>query len=128
MRLMEGLAEWEPDPQARAEHILRRMLHGVGMTRVHAEMTRRSLYVSRDASSEHSIVRFDTVEGNVPFVQAEHDYPTNKAGSGFGFVPGVRRPGRVGARGGQGELCVRVHPRGVPDGGDGRYEVRCDCR
>ena len=79
-RLMIGLAEWEPDPQTRAEHILRHMLFGAGVTRVHAEMTRRSLYVSRDATSEHSLVTFDTVEGNVPFVESEHDYPVNKAG------------------------------------------------
>ncbi|MCB9411673.1 MAG: Eco57I restriction-modification methylase domain-containing protein [Actinobacteria bacterium] len=79
-RLMDGLAEWEPDPHARADHILRKMLFGAGVTRVHAEMTRRSVYESRDATSDLSAVRFATVEGNLPFVQAEHDFPTNKQG------------------------------------------------
>lgn len=79
-RLMEGLEGWEPDPQKRAEHILRNMIFGVGITQVHGEMTRRSVYVSRDASSPVSAVRFDTLEGNLPFIQAEHDYPTSKNG------------------------------------------------
>ena len=79
-RLMDGLEGWEPDPQKRAEHILRNMIFGVGMTQVHGEMTRRSVYVSRDASSPVSAVRFDTLEGNLPFIHAEHDYPTSKNG------------------------------------------------
>lgn len=79
-RLMDGLEGWEPDPQMRAEHILRNMIFGVGMTQVHGEMTRRSVYVSRDASSPVSAVRFDTPDGNLPFIHAEHDYPMSKNG------------------------------------------------
>jgi site-specific DNA-methyltransferase (adenine-specific) len=83
-RLMVGLAEWEPDPDARATHILKNMLFGVAVTQVHAEMTRRSVYVSRDATSECAVVRFDTPEGNLPFLFAEHDYPTNQDGTASG--------------------------------------------
>ena len=83
-RLMGGLANWEPDPQKRAEHILRNMIYGVGITQVHAEMTRRSLYVSRDATSSLSLVQFDTPDGNLPFVAADHAYPTNKDGAASG--------------------------------------------
>ncbi len=83
-RLMEGLAEWEPVPQKRSEHILKNMLFGVGITQVHGEMTRRSVYVSRDASSDFSAVHFDTADGNLPFLQAEHDYPTNREGKASG--------------------------------------------
>lgn len=83
-RLMIGLADWEPDPAKRADHILRNMLHGCGVTQVHGEMTRRSVYVSRDATSPFSIVRFDHPDGHLPFVQAEHDYPLNKAGEAAG--------------------------------------------
>ena len=79
-RLMRGLSDWEPDPQKRVDHIMRNMLHGCSFTRVHGEMTRRSVYISRDATSEHSIVRFTDPQGNLPFVPAEHDYPTNKEG------------------------------------------------
>jgi site-specific DNA-methyltransferase (adenine-specific) len=83
-RLMAGLAEWEPDPEARAEHILRNMLFGTAVTQVHGEMTRRSVYVSRDASSKLSTVSFDAPDGNLPFVPAAHDYPTNKEGKASG--------------------------------------------
>jgi site-specific DNA-methyltransferase (adenine-specific) len=83
-RLMEGLAEWEPNPQQRADHILKKMLFGVAITQVHGEMTRRSVYVSRDATSTHSAVAFDSPDGNLPFIQAEHDYPMNKQGRASG--------------------------------------------
>lgn len=79
-RLMVGLASWEPDPDRRAEHIMRNMLFGCGITQMHGEMTRRSVYLSRDAAGEFSVVRFDTADGNLPFVPAEHDYPTGKDG------------------------------------------------
>lgn len=79
-RLMDGLTEWEPDPLKRAEHILKKMLYGCGITQVHGEMTRRSVYVSRDATSPHSVVGLDTPEGNLPFVSADHDYPLGKQG------------------------------------------------
>jgi site-specific DNA-methyltransferase (adenine-specific) len=83
-RLMIGLADWEPDPAKRADHILRNMLYGCSITQVHGEMTRRSVYVSRDATSDYSLVHFDEPEGNLPFVQAEHDYPVNKQGQASG--------------------------------------------
>lgn len=79
-RLMDGLADWEPDPAKRAEHILRNMLFGCGITQVHGEMTRRSVYVSRDATSSSAVVNFVGPEGNLPFVPAEHDYPAAKDG------------------------------------------------
>lgn len=94
-RLMVGLAEWEPDAETRAEHILRNMLFGAAITQVHGEMTRRSVYASRDASSEHSAVRFDTPEGNLPFVPTEHDYPTNKDGRASGPCRVCHAPPRL---------------------------------
>lgn len=79
-RLMVGLSEWEPDPTARLEHIMRKMLHGCSITQLTGELTRRSVYVSRDATSEHSIVRFDDPQGNLPFVPTEHTFPVGKDG------------------------------------------------
>ncbi len=83
-RLMRGLAGWQPDAALRAEHILRNMLFGAAVTQVHGEMTRRSVYVSRDATSDCAAVRFDSPEGNLPFVPAEHDYRTNGEGQNSG--------------------------------------------
>jgi site-specific DNA-methyltransferase (adenine-specific) len=94
-RLMVGLADWEPDPEARAEHILRKMLFGCAITQVHGEMTRRSVYVSRDATSEHAVIPFDTPDGNLPFVVAEHDYPTNNKGRATGACKVCGAPPRL---------------------------------
>lgn len=91
-RLMDGLGEWEPDPTKRADHILRNMLYGCGITQVHGEMTRRSVYVSRDASSEFSVVHFDDSDGNIPFVPAEHDYAVSKSGDANGPCKVCRAP------------------------------------
>jgi len=79
-RLMVGLAEWEPDPSRRREHILRNMVFGCAITRLTGEMSRRSVYLSRDAAGPHSAVRFDDAEGNLRFVPVEHDYPTGRDG------------------------------------------------
>lgn len=83
-RLMVGLADWEPDPTKRAEHILRNMLFGSAITQVHGEMTRRSVYLSRDATSDYSAIHFDTADGNLPFIAGEHDYPVGKKGQASG--------------------------------------------
>jgi site-specific DNA-methyltransferase (adenine-specific) len=37
-------------------------------------ISRRSLYYSRDASSDHSVVRFATAYGNLPFIPTEHSF------------------------------------------------------
>ena len=83
-RLMDGLADWEPNPDKRADHIMRHMLYGCGVTQVHAEMTRRSVYVSRDASGPHSIVTFDNDHGNLPFVPAQHVFRLTRVGKQTG--------------------------------------------
>lgn len=83
-RLMVGLAEWEPDRTKRAEHILKNMLYGSAVTQVHGEMTRRSVYVSRDATSDLAVVRFDRPDGNLPFVSTEHVYPVHRDGRATG--------------------------------------------
>lgn len=73
-RLLDGLADWEPDFTKRREHILRNMLFGTSITEMTGIISRRTLYCSADASSTHSVVRFDDAGGNVPFVHAEHDF------------------------------------------------------
>jgi site-specific DNA-methyltransferase (adenine-specific) len=83
-RLMVGLEKWEPDIEKRADHILRSMLFGAATTQIHGDMSRRSVYVSRDASSNHSIVKFDEAQGNILFVPSEHDYRLNKEGRASG--------------------------------------------
>src|SRR3954451_7934430 len=54
-RLFGGLAEWEPDFDARRDHIYRHMIWGAAITEMTGHISRRSLYYSRDASGEHSV-------------------------------------------------------------------------
>jgi len=74
IRLLDGLAEWEPDFEKRREHIFRNMVFGAAITEITGCISRRTLYYSRDASGEHSVVRFDEEAGNLPFVSAVHNF------------------------------------------------------
>ena len=76
-RLMEGLAHEFPDEEARREHIFKNMLFGFPITELTGLMSRRSVYYSKDASGEHSVIRFDDEQGNIPFVRFEHTYASN---------------------------------------------------
>src|SRR5947208_1766156 len=54
-RLLDGLAAWEPDFPKRRDHIFREMLWAAAITKMTGEISRRSLYCSRDAAGEHSV-------------------------------------------------------------------------
>jgi site-specific DNA-methyltransferase (adenine-specific) len=73
-RLMAGLAEAIPDETARLEHILREMVFAIATEEITGMMTRRSLYCSKDASSEFSTVRFADPDGNVWRKRVKHDF------------------------------------------------------
>jgi len=77
-RLLDGLADWEPDFVARREHIFRNMLYGAAITEMTGIISRRSVYCTADASSAYSMVRFDDPAGNIPYVPSAHDF--NKDG------------------------------------------------
>ena len=73
-RLLDGLADWEPDFVARREHIFRNMLYGAAITEMTGIISRRSVYCTADASSAYSVVRFDDPAGNIPYVPSAHDF------------------------------------------------------
>ncbi len=72
--LFEGLVEWEPDFEKRREHIFRKMIFGCGITELTGIISRRTVYCSRHAAGEHSVIRFDDDDGNIPFVPAKHNF------------------------------------------------------
>ncbi len=72
--LFEGLVEWEPDFKKRREHIFGKMIFGCGVTELTGIISRRTVYYSRHAAGEHSVVKFDSDDGNIPFVRGEHDF------------------------------------------------------
>jgi site-specific DNA-methyltransferase (adenine-specific) len=73
-RLMTSLYESFPDPNQRRHHILTNMLYGLPTATITAMMSRRTLYVSKDATGTESIVKMPTSEGNMPYTQMEHTY------------------------------------------------------
>jgi site-specific DNA-methyltransferase (adenine-specific) len=72
--LFEGLVESEPDFEKRREHIFRNMIFGCAITELTGIVSRRTVYCSRHAAGEHSVIKFDSDDGNIPFVRAEHDF------------------------------------------------------
>ena len=72
--LFEGLVGWEPDFKKRREHIFRNMIYGCGITELTGIISRRTVYYSRHAAGEHSVIKFEDDAGNIPFVRAEHDF------------------------------------------------------
>lgn len=72
--LFNGLVAWEPDFSKRREHILRNMIYGCGITELTGIVSRRTVYYSRQAAGEHSVIQFDDDNGNIPFIRAVHDF------------------------------------------------------
>ena len=73
-RLLEGLSEEIPDVQKRLDHILHYQVYGMAITELTSLVSRRSLYCSKDASSEYSISRFDEASGNIAFHEIPHTW------------------------------------------------------
>lgn len=73
-RLMVGLEKALPDETTRLEHILKNMVWGIAITELTSLMARRTLYCSKDASTEHSVVRFANASGNIWFEKVNHQF------------------------------------------------------
>ena len=73
-RLLEGLSEEIPDVQKRLDHILHYQVYGMAITELTSLVSRRSLYCSKEASSEYSISRFDEAAGNIAFHEIPHTW------------------------------------------------------
>lgn len=71
-RLIEGLADKIPDLEKRLDHIFKNQLFGLAITELTALLSRRSVYCSKDASGEYSVVHFDNPEGNIEYRRTYH--------------------------------------------------------
>ena len=78
-RLIQGLESKMPDLQERVEHVLTKQVFGIGITKLTSLMARRSLYCSKYASGEHSVVKsFDDDDGKIWFKSTEHTWKSGK--------------------------------------------------
>lgn len=67
-RLLVGLEDKIPDRQKRIEHILRNQLFGIAITNLTSQVTKRTVYCSKDARKEqYKKFKFDTKDGNIFF-------------------------------------------------------------
>ena len=73
-RLIDGLESKIPNLEERIEHILRNQVFGIGITELTSLISRRSLYCSKYANGEYSIVQFDDEQGNLKYFETEHTW------------------------------------------------------
>lgn len=77
-RLMVGLEAEIENEDERRKHIFENMLYGISITELTGYLSRRSLYYSKFANSELSVVKFDNEQGNVHFSRGNHNYVRGK--------------------------------------------------
>ena len=77
-RLLKGLEPVYPDLQERTDHIFKNQLYGMAVTELTSHLSRRSLYCSKTANGNYSVVHFDTIDGNVRFKTIQHRWQNGK--------------------------------------------------
>ena len=71
---MEGLKDSYPDEAERREHIFKNQLYALPITQLTAYMSRRTVYYSKDATKEGSVVQFDSPDGNIRYTPTSHTF------------------------------------------------------
>ncbi len=77
-RLLKGLEKEIPDLQTRIDHIFHNQIYGIAITELTGMLSRRSVYCSKKADGEYSIVEFDTEQGNIIFNRTDHKWKNEK--------------------------------------------------
>jgi hypothetical protein len=78
-RLTTGLEKEIPKLEERVQHILAKQVFGIGITHLTSLLARRSVYCSKFANGQHSIVKsFTNNSGNIWFERIEHTWANGK--------------------------------------------------
>lgn len=77
-RLIKGLAPVYPDLQERLNHIFHKQLFGISITELTSQLSRRSLYCSKDATGQYSVVSFAAMQGNIRYHSIPHTWENGK--------------------------------------------------
>ncbi len=93
-RLMVGLVEAFLDEKLRLEHILKNMVFAVAITELTSLMARRTVYCSKDASSDYSSVRMPSSDGNIWMDRVEHHYKGGRCSECGGLRAQLERENR----------------------------------
>ena len=74
-RLLEGLERHIPNLQERIDHVMTQQVFGIACTDLTAEMSRRTLYCSKQANGEYSVsTAFHDVQGNLLYERCHHTW------------------------------------------------------
>tara|TARA_Y100000768_G_scaffold315361_1_gene250301 strand:+ start:1575 stop:3053 length:1479 start_codon:yes stop_codon:yes gene_type:complete len=71
-RLLKGLESEIPNLEDRLDHILKNQVFGISITKITGEISRRTLYCSKTANGEYSIVDFGDEDGNIKYFHYDH--------------------------------------------------------
>ncbi len=78
-RLLAGLEEQIPNLQQRIDHIMTKQVFGIACTDLTAEMSRRTLYCTKQANGEYSVATcFDDAQGNLRYIRCQHTWENGK--------------------------------------------------
>lgn len=78
-RLLAGLEEQIPDLQQRIDHIMTKQVFGIACTDLTAEMSRRTLYCTKQANGKYSVTTvFRDVQGNLRYIRCQHTWVNGK--------------------------------------------------
>lgn len=78
-RLLAGLEEQIPDLQQRIDHIMTQQVFGIACTDLTAEMSRRTLYCTKQANGEYSVTAaFGDIQGNLRYDRCQHTWENGK--------------------------------------------------
>ncbi len=74
-RLTQGLEKKIPNLEKRVDHILSKQVFGIAITKLTSLLARRSVYCSKDATSEHSIAKsLKSKDGNIWYENLSHNW------------------------------------------------------
>lgn len=73
-RLLAGLADEIPDEEARRKHIFQNMVFGVAITELTGILSRRTLYYTKDATKDESVVKLEKADGNIIYQSTNHSF------------------------------------------------------
>ena len=77
-RLDLGLATAIPNRQKRIDHIMHHQVYGIALTELTSLLSRRTLYCSKSANSQHSVSYFDDEQGHVFYKAIKHTWVNGK--------------------------------------------------
>lgn len=78
-RLTQGLVMQIPNLEERVDHILRKQVYGIAITKLTSLLARRSVYCSKDVDGEHSIAKnLNSKDGNIWYENLSHTWAGDK--------------------------------------------------